>query len=76
MLPSASLLAEASSSTFSGASPLSGVAVRKPHEARLNGFAMGAAPEQIAGVFAYLASDAAAYITGEVQVVDGGAGLG
>ena len=56
--------------------PLSGVAVRKPHEARLNGFAMGAAPEQIAGVFAYLASDAAAYITGEVQVVDGGAGLG
>ncbi len=31
-----------------------------------------AAPEEIAGLFAYLASDEAAYLTGQVFVIDGG----
>ena len=31
-----------------------------------------AAPEEIAGLFAYLASDDAAYLTGQVFVIDGG----
>ncbi len=60
----------------SNLSPLQGEASRKPHLPRLDGFDQGAAPEQIAGIFAYLASDDAAYVTGEVHMADGGAWLG
>ena len=31
-----------------------------------------AQPEEVAGLFAYLASDEAAYLTGHVYIIDGG----
>lgn len=41
------------------------------HRAKLAGFEDGAPPEALAGVYLWLASEAAAYVSGAVQVVDG-----
>ena len=40
-------------------------------QSKMNGGAM-AAPEEVAAIFAYLASDEAKYLTGGTYVIDGG----
>lgn len=46
------------------------------HPARLQGLEEGGDPEHLAGAFAYLASDDAAYVSGSVLLVDGAKSAG
>lgn len=50
--------------------------IAKTHDPALPGLSLGAEPSDIAGIYAYLASSDAAFVTGAVHVADGGAGLG
>ncbi len=43
------------------------------HPVKLEGFEMGAPPELLAGAYLWMASPEAGFVTGEVQLVDGGA---